>query len=50
VSNPHPHCQIYATNFVFRTIEVEAEASAAHLADTDNLWRMSFPYRAGASS
>jgi UDPglucose--hexose-1-phosphate uridylyltransferase len=30
VSNPHPHCQIYATNFVFRTIEIEAEASAAH--------------------
>lgn len=26
VSNPHPHCQIYATNFVFKTIEVEAEA------------------------
>src|SRR5207247_2263583 len=21
VSNPHPHCQIYATNFVFKTIE-----------------------------
>jgi UDPglucose--hexose-1-phosphate uridylyltransferase len=33
VSNPHPHCQIYATNFVFRTIELEAEASAAHLAE-----------------
>ena len=33
VSNPHPHCQIYATNFVFRTIELEAEASAAYLAD-----------------
>lgn len=33
VSNPHPHCQIYATNFIFRTIEVEAEASAAHLAE-----------------
>ena len=33
VSNPHPHAQIYATNFVFRTIEVEAEASAAHLAE-----------------
>jgi len=31
VSNPHPHCQIYATNFVFRTIELEAEASAAYL-------------------
>ena len=31
VSNPHPHCQIYATNFVFRTIEVEADASAAYL-------------------
>ena len=32
VSNPHPHCQIYATNFVFRTIELEAEASAAYFA------------------
>jgi UDPglucose--hexose-1-phosphate uridylyltransferase len=27
VSNPHPHGQIYATNFVFKTIEVEAAAS-----------------------
>jgi UDPglucose--hexose-1-phosphate uridylyltransferase len=27
VSNPHPHCQIYATNFVFKTIETEANAS-----------------------
>ena len=33
VSNPHPHCQIYATNFVFRTIELEAEAAAQHLAE-----------------
>src|SRR5205823_4746854 len=33
VSNPHPHCQIYATNFVFKTIEVEAAAQAAHLAE-----------------
>lgn len=32
VSNPHPHAQIYATNFAFRTIEVEAEAFADHLA------------------
>ena len=32
VSNPHPHCQIYATNFVFRTIELEAQASADYLA------------------
>lgn len=31
-SNPHPHCQIYATSFVFRTVEVEAEAQSAHLA------------------
>jgi UDPglucose--hexose-1-phosphate uridylyltransferase len=23
VSNPHPHCQIYATNFVFKTIATE---------------------------
>jgi UDPglucose--hexose-1-phosphate uridylyltransferase len=34
VSNPHPHCQIYATNFVFRTIEVEAETSRRHFAET----------------
>jgi UDPglucose--hexose-1-phosphate uridylyltransferase len=27
VSNPHPHCQIYATNFVFKFIETEARAS-----------------------
>lgn len=33
VSNPHPHCQIYATNFVFRTIELEAEAQADYLAE-----------------
>ncbi len=26
VSNPHPHCQIYATSFVFKTIEVELNA------------------------
>ena len=30
VSNPHPHCQLYATNFVFKTIEVEARAAAEH--------------------
>jgi UDPglucose--hexose-1-phosphate uridylyltransferase len=34
VSNPHPHCQIYATNFVFKTIEVEARVSERHLAET----------------
>ena len=34
VSNPHPHCQIYATNFVFKTIETEAAASARHFAKT----------------
>lgn len=27
VSNPHPHGQIYATNFVFKTIEIEAAVS-----------------------
>jgi len=27
VSNPHPHCQVYATNFVFKTIAVEADVS-----------------------
>ncbi len=34
VSNPHPHCQIYATNFVFKTIETEARASQRHLVET----------------
>jgi len=34
VSNPHPHCQIYATNFVFKNIETEARASRDHLAET----------------
>ena len=34
VSNPHPHCQIYATNFVFKTIETEARVGARHLAET----------------
>ena len=34
VSNPHPHCQIYATNFVFKTIEIEARVSDRHFADT----------------
>lgn len=34
VSNPHPHCQIYATNFAFKTIELEAQASGQHLQRT----------------
>ena len=34
VSNPHPHCQIYATNFVFKTIETEARASRRHFSET----------------
>jgi UDPglucose--hexose-1-phosphate uridylyltransferase len=34
VSNPHPHCQVYATGFVFKTIEIELAASERHLATT----------------
>ena len=34
VSNPHPHCQIYATNFVFKTIETEARVSQHYLEQT----------------
>lgn len=34
VSNPHPHCQIYASNFVFKTIEIELAAEREHLAQT----------------
>ena len=30
VSNPHPHCQIYATNFVFKTIAVEVDVCRRH--------------------
>lgn len=30
VSNPHPHGQIYATNFVFKTVETAVKASARH--------------------
>jgi UDPglucose--hexose-1-phosphate uridylyltransferase len=30
VSNPHPHCQIYATNFVFKYIETEARVSRVY--------------------
>lgn len=33
VSNPHPHCQIYATNFVFKTIETEARVSQKYLTE-----------------
>ena len=34
VSNPHPHCQIYATNFVFRTIETETTVSDKYFRTT----------------
>jgi UDPglucose--hexose-1-phosphate uridylyltransferase len=34
VSNPHPHCQIYATNFTFKYIETEIAAGRRHLAET----------------
>jgi UDPglucose--hexose-1-phosphate uridylyltransferase len=34
VSNPHPHCQIYATNFVFKVIENEANACRKHYDET----------------
>ncbi len=37
VSNPHPHCQIYATNFVFKTIETEARVSERHLSETGRI-------------
>jgi UDPglucose--hexose-1-phosphate uridylyltransferase len=37
VSNPHPHCQIYATNFVFKTIETEARACRQYHAQTGRI-------------
>jgi UDPglucose--hexose-1-phosphate uridylyltransferase len=37
VSNPHPHCQIYATNFVFKFIETEARVSRRHFEETGRI-------------
>lgn len=37
VSNPHPHCQIYGNNFVFKTIETEARTSQKHLEETGRI-------------
>jgi UDPglucose--hexose-1-phosphate uridylyltransferase len=34
VSNPHPHCQLYATNFTFKYIETELLAGRRHLVQT----------------
>ena len=34
VSNPHPHGQIYATNFTWRTFDVELEAQRRHARET----------------
>jgi UDPglucose--hexose-1-phosphate uridylyltransferase len=33
VSNPHPHCQLYGTNFVFSLIEKEVELSREYVKD-----------------
>jgi UDPglucose--hexose-1-phosphate uridylyltransferase len=33
VSNPHPHCQIYANNFVFKTIDNEAQVCQRFFAE-----------------
>jgi UDPglucose--hexose-1-phosphate uridylyltransferase len=37
VSNPHPHGQIYATNFVFKHIENEVRAADRHRAKTGHV-------------
>jgi UDPglucose--hexose-1-phosphate uridylyltransferase len=37
VSNPHPHCQIYGTNFVFKTIENEVRASRNFYSETGKI-------------
>lgn len=36
VSNPHPHGQVYATNFVFKTIETELLASQHYIKESSN--------------
>jgi UDPglucose--hexose-1-phosphate uridylyltransferase len=54
VSNPHPHCQIYANNFVFKTIANEVAAGRRYFSDNRRiLFRTSFAQRktmAGGSS
>src|SRR5262249_7408388 len=35
VSNPHPHGQIYATSFVWKTFDIERGASERHQRETD---------------
>lgn len=37
VSNPHPHCQIYATNFVSTFVRSHVNASERHLAETGRI-------------
>ena len=37
VSNPHPHCQIYATNFTFKYLETEIGAGRRHLDQTGRI-------------
>lgn len=36
VSNPHPHCQMYATDFVFKTVAMHQQAATDYLAETGN--------------
>ena len=36
VSNPHPHCQIYAANCVFTIVERELESAALYKKETGN--------------
>lgn len=35
VSNPHPHCQIYATNFTWKTFDTELDAQRRHARSRD---------------
>jgi UDPglucose--hexose-1-phosphate uridylyltransferase len=37
VSNPHPHCQIYATSFVFQTMLREAQIADDHFRRTGSV-------------
>ena len=37
MSNPHPHGQIYATNFIYKTVESHIEAAEDHYNKTDRV-------------
>jgi len=49
-SNPHPHCQLYAGNMVYRTMQTEADVGRQYLAETGRTIGQDVLQREAASS